>query len=84
MFASYFVHSLACLLACLLAFLMHLLMLLLCFVDFFLVCVRRLVSHETVATVETSKVKYKRTCAVINTWLFVVLSLYVELVIFSP
>jgi len=49
-----------------------------------LVCIRRSVSQEPCVTLETRKVKYKRTCAVINTWLYVVLSLYEELVVFIP
>jgi len=35
-------------------------------------------------TLEASWVKHKRACKTINTWLFVILPLYDELVTFSP
>ena len=66
-----------------LTFLLHFLFLI-AFVCLLACYVHRLVSHELCATLETSWVKYKRTCAVINTWLYVVLPLYEEIVDFSP
>lgn len=84
MFASYFACLFVCLLVCLLALLMNLLSLFLYFVVCLFVYIFRLVSHEIVCDSRNLLYKYKRICAVINSWLYAILPLYEELVIFSP
>jgi len=72
----------ACFLALLTCFDFTLLLLLL-FFFLLLACTRRLASPKTVFSSRDKTGESKRTCIVINIWLFILLSLYDELVVFS-